>query len=1838
MADENVENTSSYLDLLEGGEFETYIPLTSETQAYLDWESTASRDRFSEEYAEARFPNRGQYGSGNLALPEWFPPEYAAFANTMLNSSMPSVSSMPDVDEIYGDPDNDIGDLLAQAMEYSVGTPPIIGITPEDTLAKNTTSEDFWNPELEVLVPNPNFDASTLPSQFDQVVNNTTTLYDPTKIRTLSGETIAEQDWFTPEKEEVLRTYFADVVNASDPNFFQDIPSMSKGIAWGEFVKALRAGVDPDALWGELEKVADKPNEYWENAKGLNSVFAEGNVAYNVQVMTAERSIEMFDEFTYKLGELRATDPDIYQEIYAYLPIEDKLLYLSDLQSKGSLTKEEYEGLYIQEVNSNYDPEKTPDNYKFVEIEGEVYLDTSGSRELIPSMDLINANFYPDDTSDDPLTKYKNSQDVGRAANGFGTRTDDFDPSFFDTLDPIVNIITMIPGIGPIIGATYTAIKGLSGETLHTSDWLRAAPGIIDGINVQLASAVPPIPPIPTTLGEVFPNLPLPFDVTLEVGGGAGAEMTREDGGPFSISDLIILGDAVLNAPSDPVNPYNPDGSPKRGKYGNILTREEIRAYESGTMVQLGTTMTQAGVPVPEGAFEVDPQTGMFTNLNGESVGFKEIFIAALDLFREEKPKEFAVEIVRASENEDTAQSLSQILGAAVYNTAQFLVDDSKQEKLFGGENSAAQQSVAMILSSGGELLGTLNALLTIGDKYPDNTEIAKLANNLIALGDSSNTDNVKQALENLDKMQEEYVKEDLFDNEIGNSMANAAKFYWGAAKENPLGVGVQIGQEIIQEGVPLAVGALAASAASVVLGPAAAAGAISAATAKIVSKFVGLSTAAATDIAEAGGGAGKQAFDSYLGAQNEVEFKRIQDSSEFAKFRKTADANGNYPSAEQQKEYVSNILESKQDEFRENAAALVPEAVGMGMALATGSLALGGLAADKLIIKKVLGDNVTEYLTEGIKKVAKEAGEGAGALGKEGLSEYGEEFYIEGFIKTVAKNNFDPSITTEEVFDSAAHAGTQAAVVSAGVTSGSLAAASLLSDWNPKVAEAMQRNPDGSPKLTAEGITQVMEDAGIDIESFPRVHAVLLDNVYDEAYTSPQEANEAFVGLDYQPTSAEIDAYIGNEFNDESLGSAIDTYVDPRQLTPDEVNAWAASNGITLTDDQVAELAIQYPDSFNTNDRLLDLLGDGTKVTDLNGNNIPDGFETGVIDVTDGTKGVDTDEDGVLDEDDAFPNDPSESVDTDGDGLGDNSDKYPNDPSEDGLTSIPNEDTGGTDVFDNNGNRVSSIDGQGNTTTYNDDGSSETKNSDNQVTSTTDSGGDITTYQYNGDGSYSTTNSTTGVQTNYDPDGKVIPPDDNETTTTTTGGDGSTTTTTTGVDGSTTVVTDDGKGTVTTVVTDSNGLETTNSTTTNTGDGNTTTTNNIDNSSTTNNTYNTDNSTTTNTTTNTTNVINYYGLSADSLTDVEEGIKDLIAAGLTRDQAIESIATQLGITEGNILDAIDTQTSTITDAIDDQTTTLQTDIDDQTTTLQTDIDDQTTTLQTDIAGSTDAILERSNEIESAGIARDQALSTAINEVSTQLGTTRTELLNRIGETEQTLLTRLGEVESTVIQGQQELGEDIQLVADYVGKDVGQVTDADIDFVADVIAQQEANTELAVLTQQQLQYDVNDDGVIDINDQTMLEQAQAGQDVDFARMFNPTGLYEVNQQTQQDIQTAQDLNTQQNLNTQQQIESTRQRGNEEELLRDILGSSDLTGGKASTQQMGTANINYLYDIGGDSVFAPNARTNLFSPYGASNVVPAIQPQARQIRQQPRAAAQGGLLSRNNELLRLLGED
>jgi hypothetical protein len=65
-----------------------------------------------------------------------------------------------------------------------------------------------------------------------------------------------------------------------------------------------------------------------------------------------------------------------------------------------------------------------------------------------------------------------------------------------------------------------------------------------------------------------------------------------------------------------------------------------------------------------------------------------------------------------------------------------------------GALQQATQQFVASMLQAGGQQLNNLNGLLTAGELYPENTELAKLSSNLIALGNDTNIDAVKESAE----------------------------------------------------------------------------------------------------------------------------------------------------------------------------------------------------------------------------------------------------------------------------------------------------------------------------------------------------------------------------------------------------------------------------------------------------------------------------------------------------------------------------------------------------------------------------------------------------------------------------------------------------------------------------------------------------------------------------------------------------------------------------------------------------------------------------------------------------------------------------------------------------------------------------------------------------------------------------------------------------------------------------------------------------------------------------------------------------------------------------------
>jgi hypothetical protein len=291
-------------------------------------------------------------------------------------------------------------------------------------------------------------------------------------------------------------------------------------------------------------------------------------------------------------------------------------------------------------------------------------------------------------------------------------------------------------------------------------------------------------------------------------------------------------------------------------------------------------------------------------------------------------------------------------------------------------------------------------------------------------------------------------------------------------------------------------------------------------------------------------------------------------------------------------------------------------------------------------------------------------------------------------------------------------------------------------------------------------------------------------------------------------------------------------------------------------------------------------------------------------------------------------------------------------------------------------------------------------------------------------------------------------------------------------------------------------------------------------------------------------------GIVDDAIGAVEKTITDL-ETDLTKlikdndgdvDTALAELAADLGTTEEALL----TELGTTKDALSKEFTEGLSAVGDILGTPGVADDPSTAADETQDATGLFATIAA---YEAGGLSRDEALQKAIEDVSGALGTTKTDLLASIGETETSLLGAIGETETSLLGaiGETEaslagqlgdvaanLGADIQTVADFVGKPAREVTQADIDFVIDLIAQENVSAELMA------QYDVTGDGIVDINDQTMLETALQGGDVTLAdtSMFTPaTGLYLQQEQDTQALlneqaRIAEELRIQQELDTQ----------------------------------------------------------------------------------------------------------
>ncbi len=197
---------------------------------------------------------------------------------------------------------------------------------------------------------------------------------------------------------------------------------------------------------------------------------------------------------------------------------------------------------------------------------------------------------------------------------------------------------------------------------------------------------------------------------------------------------------------------------------------------------------------------------------------------------------------------------------------------------------------------------------------------------------------------------------------------------------------------------------------------------------------------------------------------------------------------------------------------------------------------------------------------------------------------------------------------------------------------------------------------------------------------------------------------------------------------------------------------------------------------------------------------------------------------------------------------------------------------------------------------------------------------------------------------------------------------------------------------------------------------------------------------------------------------ELNDRIDALVDQGATEYEAlsgaISSLASDLDITEENILSAIAESDSDIkaligTPAVEDDPNT-----DEDESAPATGIYAEFGETEANILGAIDETnvnIGNLNDLivqyELDGKSRDEALSLALGDLSTDLGLTRDELLTSIGETEETILTRIEESEDNT-------NEYLTYISNIIGVPTSEITQEDIDGIVGLLGEEEAITDI----------------------------------------------------------------------------------------------------------------------------------------------------------------------------------
>jgi hypothetical protein len=163
------------------------------------------------------------------------------------------------------------------------------------------------------------------------------------------------------------------------------------------------------------------------------------------------------------------------------------------------------------------------------------------------------------------------------------------------------------------------------------------------------------------------------------------------------------------------------------------------------------------------------------------------------------------------------------------------------------------------------------------------------------------------------------------------------------------------------------------------------------------------------------------------------------------------------------------------------------------------------------------------------------------------------------------------------------------------------------------------------------------------------------LDVSRNTALTFLRCSNNLLTGLDVRNGSNSLISYFNATDNPPLTCISVD------DETADH-SAWEVDPGVAFSNDCVCNLPDSDGDGIPDDQDAFP--NDPTESVDSDGDGVGDNTDAFPADAT---ETVDSDGDGVGDNGDAFPNDPIESADSDGDGVGDNADAFPTDATETG-------------------------------------------------------------------------------------------------------------------------------------------------------------------------------------------------------------------------------------------------------------------------------------------------------------------------------------------------------------------------------------------------------------------------------------------------------------------------------------------------------------------------------------------------------------------------------------------